>query len=122
MHEVRRLHGLRAPMRDGVRRFADVYVPRAAAVPFPTLVTRTPYESGRDVFIALGVWWAERAYAFVVEDCRGRFESEGVFHAYFPQIEDGFDTVAAQPWCDGHIGTWGRSCAALTQWLTAPLR
>ena len=66
LHEVRLLHGLRVPMRDGVRLSADVYLPRYAQGPFPTIVTRTPYESGRDVFIALGVWWAERGYAFAV--------------------------------------------------------
>ncbi len=125
LHEVRLLHGLRLPMRDGVRLSADVYLPRYAQGPFPTIVTRTPYESGRDVFIELGVWWAERGYAFVVEDCRGRFESEGVFHAYFRDIEDGYDTlecVAAQAWCNGKIATWGRSYGALTQWLMAPLQ
>jgi putative CocE/NonD family hydrolase len=122
-HEPRLLHGLRVPMRDGVRLSADVYVPREPG-PFPTIVTRTPYESGRDHFIELGVWWAERGYAFVVQDCRGRFESEGVFHGYFPDIEDGYDTlewVAGQGWCDGKIGTWGRSYGALTQWLPARL-
>ena len=123
-NEIRLLHNQRVPMRDGVRLSADIYTPRAPDA-FPTIVTRTPYESTRDVFIELGVWWAERGYAFVVEDCRGRFESEGTFHAYFPDIEDGDDTlawIAEQPWCDGKIGTWGRSYGALTQWLTAPLR
>lgn len=111
-------------MRDDVRLSADVYMPQGPG-PFPTIVTRTPYESGRDVFIALGVWWAERGYVFVVQDCRGRFESEGVFHAYFPDIEDGYDTlewVANQTWCNGKIGTWGRSYGGLTQWLSAPLQ
>ena len=125
LHEVRLLHGLSVPMRDGVRLSADVYAPRHPAGPFPTIVTRTPYESSRDVFVALGVWWAERGYAFVVQDCRGRFESGGVFHAYFPDIEDGYDTlewVAGQSWCNGRIGTWGRSYGALTQWLMAPLQ
>ena len=121
---VRLLHGLHVSMRDGVQLSADVYQPQTSG-PFPTIVTRTPYESGRDVFIELGVWWAERGYVFVVQDCRGRFESEGVFHAYFPDIEDGYDTlewVANQPWCNGKIGTWGRSYGALTQWLSAPLQ
>lgn len=121
--EIRLLHGCWVPMRDGVRLSADVYLPRSGG-PFPTVVTRTPYESGRDVFVELGVYWAERGYAFVVQDCRGRFESEGVFHAYFPEINDGYDTiewVANQSWCDGKIGTWGRSYGACTQWLSAPL-
>lgn len=123
MREVRLLHGLRGRMRDGVRLSADVYLP-ASGGPFPTILTRTPYESSRDVFIENGVRWAERGYAFVVQDCRGRFESEGVFHAYLPEIEDGHDTlewVAGQAWCDGKIGMWGRSYGALTQWLSAPL-
>ena len=122
--DIRLLHGLSVPLRDGVRLSADVYLP-AAAGPFPTIVTRTPYESGRDVFIELGVWWAERGYAFAVQVCRGRFESEGTFHAYFPDIEDGYDTLAwlsTQRWCNGKIGSWGRSYGALTQWLTAPLQ
>ncbi|WP_419162709.1 CocE/NonD family hydrolase [Candidatus Palauibacter sp.] len=120
---VRLLHGLRGRVRDGVRLSADVYVP-ASGGPFPTIVTRTPYESGRDAFIENGIWWAQRGYAFVVQDCRGRFESEGVFHAYVPEIEDGHDTlewVAGQAWCDGKIGMWGRSYGGLTQWLSAPL-
>ena len=76
--DIRLPHGLRVPMRDGVQLSADVFQPQVTA-PYPTIVIRTPYESGRDVFIELGVWWAERGYAFVVQDCRGRFESEGVF-------------------------------------------
>ena len=121
--EVRLLHGLRGRMRDGVRLSADVFLP-AAGGPFPTILTRTPYESGRDVFTENGFWWARRGYAFVVQDCRGRFESEGAFHAYLPEIEDGYDTlewVASQAWCDGNIGMWGRSYGGLTQWLSAPL-
>ena len=121
--EIRLLHGCWVSMRDGIRLSADVYLPRSGG-PFPTIVTRTPYESGRDVFVELGVYWAERGYAFVVQDCRGRFESEGVFHAYLPEINDGYDTiewVAKQSWCDGKIGTWGRSYGACTQWLSAPL-
>jgi putative CocE/NonD family hydrolase len=121
--EIRLLHGCWVPMRDGIRLSTDVYLPRSGG-PFPTVVTRTPYESGRDVFVELGVYWAERGYAFVVQDCRGRFESEGLFHAYFPEIDDGYDTiewVANQSWCDGKIGTWGRSYGACTQWLSAPL-
>ncbi len=121
--EVRLLHGLRGRMRDGVGLTADVYLATGGG-PFPTIVTRTPYESARDVFIENGIWWTRRGYAFVVQDCRGRFESEGVFHAYTPEIEDGHDTlewVAGQEWCDGKIGMWGRSYGGLTQWLSATL-
>lgn len=110
-------------MRDGVRLSADVYLP-ALSGPFPTIVSRTPYESTYTGYIAWGIWWAQRGYAAVVVDCRGRFESEGRFHAY---VDDGTDTVDAlswaanEPWCNGRIGTQGRSYGALHQWLAAPL-
>lgn len=122
-YQVRLLHDQGVPMRDGVRLSADVMLPRAQG-PFPAIVTRTPYESGRERFLELAVWWAQRGYASVTQDVRGRFESDGVFGAYAQEAADGYDTidwVANQSWCDGKIGTWGRSYGALTQWLMAPL-
>ncbi|MCH2589119.1 MAG: CocE/NonD family hydrolase [Planctomycetales bacterium] len=116
-------HDLGVPMRDGVRLSADVFLPDRDG-PFPTIVTRTPYESGRDVFLDVAAYWARRGFAFVAQDCRGRFESEGTFRAYADDPTDGYDTiewVGGQGWCNGKIGTWGRSYGGLTQWLSAPL-
>ncbi|HAA60820.1 MAG TPA: hypothetical protein DCE39_07810 [Planctomycetaceae bacterium] len=116
-------HDLGVPMRDGVRLSADVFLPDRDG-PFPTIVTRTPYESGRDAFLDVAAYWARRGFAFVVQDCRGRFESEGTFRAYADDPTDGYDTiewVGGQGWCNGKIGTWGRSYGGLTQWLSAPL-
>ena len=58
-------------MRDGVRLSADVFLPDREG-PFPTIVTRTPYESGRDVFLDVAAYWARRGFAFVASR-RGRF-------------------------------------------------
>lgn len=123
MTGVRLLHDQRVAMRDGIRLSADVYLP-AGQGPFPALVSRTPYESTYTGYIAWGIWWARRGYAAVVVDCRGRFESEGVFHAYVNDGPDTVDTlawVANERWCNGRIGTQGRSYGALHQWLAAPL-
>lgn len=123
VHEVRFLYDQRVPMRDGVTLSADVYLPRGNG-PFPTILFRTPYENGAERFIQWGLWWARRGYAAVAQDCRGKYESEGVFYAYTHEAADGYDTLdwlAAQPWCNGRIGTWGRSYGGLYQWLLAPL-
>jgi putative CocE/NonD family hydrolase len=109
-------------MRDGVSLSADVYLPTGKGS-FPTIVHRTPYESSADRWIRWAVSWAQQGYAAVLQDCRGKYESGGTFYAYNNEAADGYDTIewiGNQPWCDGKIGTWGRSYGALVQWLMAP--
>lgn len=120
-HEVRFLYDLRAPMADGARLSTDVYLPVGGGA-FPAILLRTPYESTRDQHVDWAIWWARRGYAAVVQDCRGKFESEGVFEAYRDDGPDGRDTLAwlaAQPWCDGKIGMSGRSYGGIVQWQAA---
>ena len=84
----------------------------------------TPYESTRERFIAWGVWFARRGYAAVVVDCRGRYESGGQFTAWEHDGADAHDTLtwaAGEQWCNGRIGTWGRSYGGLVQWQLAHL-
>ena len=122
-NRVRFLMDQRVPMRDGVHLSVDVILP-AGDGPFPTITIRTPYESNSHRWLDRGVWWAERGYAYVPADCRGRYESEGEFYPYHPDGPDGHDTlewIAAQPWCNGKIGTAGGSYGGLFQWQLAPL-
>ena len=118
LHDVRLLHDCRVPMRDGVTLSADVYLPLGGG-PLPTIAQWTPYESARERFIDWGVWYASRGYAAVIVDVRGRYESGGAFDAYLPDGADAVDTLewaAASAWCNGRIGTWGRSYGAIVQW------
>jgi putative CocE/NonD family hydrolase len=122
-HEVRLLHDQRVPMRDGISLSADVYLPLARG-PFPTLYQWTPYESTRDRFVGWGVWFAQRGYAAVVSDVRGRYESGGEFYPWLDDGQDAHDSLtwaAGEPWCNGRVGTWGRSYGALVQWQLAHL-
>ncbi len=122
-HDVRLFHDCRVPMRDGISLSADVYVPLRANG-LPTIVQWTPYESTRERFVSWGAWFAQRGYAAVVVDCRGRYESEGRFTAWETDGRDAHDTLtwaAAQSWCNGRIGTWGRSYGGLVQWQLAHL-
>jgi putative CocE/NonD family hydrolase len=103
------------PMRDGVRLGTDVYLPKAEGK-FPVLLTRTPYNKAGSAaavapFVAAG-------YAVVVQDVRGRYQSEGSWVPVRDDPNDGFDTakwIGAQPWCDGGIGTFGSSYGGATQ-------
>ncbi|MGH9748978.1 MAG: CocE/NonD family hydrolase, partial [Candidatus Polarisedimenticolia bacterium] len=115
---------LAVPMRDGVVLRADVYRPDAPGR-FPVLVMRTPYgkdgelESGSERTLSR----APRAgYAVVVQDVRGRFNSQGEFRPYQQEGRDGHDTIewaAVQPWSNGRVGTFGLSYPGAVQWLLA---
>jgi predicted acyl esterase len=106
-------------MRDGTTLVADVYRPRAEGK-FPVLLERTPYD--RTFEADTGVKWATRGYVVVVQDVRGRFNSEGEWYPFKHEIEDGFDTVewaAALPYSNGKVGMFGGSYVGATQLLAA---
>ena len=108
------------PMRDGVKLATDIYLPAsngvALAERFPVILARTPYnKEGEKV---AGRSYAAHGYVFVVQDTRGRYGSEGVWHFLTDDGRDGADTTAwigQQPWCDGKIGTRGTSYVGGTQ-------
>jgi putative CocE/NonD family hydrolase len=111
-------------MRDGTTLYADVLRPVGRGK-FPALLQRTPYDRTSPItrsFLVDVNRAAQRGYAVVLQDCRGRFASEGEFHTFVNEINDGYDTVewaASQPWCDGNVGMFGGSYVGATQWLAA---
>ena len=111
------------PMRDGVKLYADVYLPRREGR-FPTLITRTPYGVQRDGMHSTVIAFARRGYAVVVQDARGRFESEGAWDPFRNEANDGYDTVewaARQPWSSGKVGMHGGSYLGHVQWQAASM-
>jgi uncharacterized protein len=93
------------------------------------LVSRTPY--GKDPAPAspdsenTAYHFAQRGYAVVVQDCRGRYHSQGKFYIDINEGQDGYDTVewaAAQPWSNGKVGTYGGSYLAQAQNALAVLK
>jgi putative CocE/NonD family hydrolase len=110
------------PMRDGIVLRADVLRP-AAAGKFPVLVYRTPY--GKDAAQQEYTTFqhaAERGYAVVIVDVRGRYHSDGDFRPYENEGRDGYDTIewaASQPWSNKAVGTFGLSYPGAVQWLAA---
>jgi uncharacterized protein len=116
------------PMRDGTLLAADIYRPDAEGA-FPTLVERTPYNKSisSEIRAEAHVFFAERGYAFIVQDGRGRYRSEGEFYPFLDdgwlEHRDGFDTVqwiATQPWSDGQVGVIGGSHTGMTAYQIGP--
>ncbi len=107
--------------RDGVGLATDLYLPSGAGR-HPTVLTRTPYNKNGQPVVEMAERWNRRGYAFVVQDCRGRGDSDGAFTPYLNDGRDGFDTiewVAAQPWSNGDVATSGGSYGGRIQWYTA---
>ena len=115
--------GVRARMRDGAELVSDHYYPPHAGQ-FPTLLMRQPY--GRDiastVVYAHPAWFARQGYNVVIQDVRGRGDSEGEFYPFRNEGADGADTIAwlrARPESNGRIGMYGFSYQGMTQLLAA---
>jgi putative CocE/NonD family hydrolase len=110
------------PMRDGVKLSTHVYLP-AAEGEFPALLVRDIYGNGSQAGRQRYARWAtQNGYAFVYQQARGRYDSEGHWYPYFQEIPDGEDTlswIADQPWSDGKVGMFGTSYLASVQWLAA---
>lgn len=108
------------PMRDGIKLATDVYLP--AVVPgkqqerLPVILSRIPYN--KDVAKRAGNYFASHGYAFVAQDTRGRYGSEGVWKFLTDDGVDGKDCAAwigKQPWSNGRIGMLGTSYVGGTQ-------
>ena len=104
-------------MRDGVKLATNVFLPPGDG-PWPVVLTRTPYGKGKAAEREKQeAEYARRGYVRIVQDCRGKFASEGQYRAFIDDINDGYDTVewaAAQPWSNGKIGMIGGSAMGIT--------
>src|SRR6185369_3365139 len=66
--------------------------------------------------------WTKAGFAFVVQDSRGKGKSEGAYHPFVEDPQDGFDTVewlAKQKWSTGKIGMYGASAMGIAANLAA---
>jgi len=110
----------RISMRDGVRLCTNIFRPSNVARG-PVILVRTPYGK-QSVLTANYQFFVDQGYAVVLQDVRGRYDSEGFFTPVSQETADGEDTlnwVGRQPWCDGNIGMMGGSYVGMTQWRAA---
>jgi uncharacterized protein len=113
------------PMPDGVRLATDIYVPKTAGPSnkVPVIFVRTPYnfnfwdiQNGLPADMTAALTAVKRGYAYVVQNERGHFFSEGNYEILGSR-SDGVNTIdwlAKQPWSNGKIGTTG--CSSTAEW------
>jgi len=121
------------PMRDGVRLYTAIYIPRnEPGGPYPFLMERTPYSAGPygdSVYkgsLGPNAALSRQPFIYVYQDVRGRFMSEGNFEEMTPhkegkkpgdkQTDESSDTWDTVDWLlknirnnNGRVGIWGIS-------------
>jgi uncharacterized protein len=115
------------PMRDGVRLATDIYRPKNATGKVPTIFVKTPYNfnywdvrNGVPSDMTAAITAVQRGYAYVVQNERGHFFSEGNYDILGPPTTDGYDTMdwlSKQSWSNGKVGTTG--CSSTAEWQPA---
>ena len=116
-----------ADMRDGTILRSDVYRPSRPGN-YPVLLCRTPYDKSAAGYVETAQELGSRGYIVVVQDLRGRYESDGEWPWHYEDKatisdgQDGYDTVewaVGLPGSDGQVGTWGHSYPAWCIWSLA---
>jgi putative CocE/NonD family hydrolase len=121
------------PMPDGVRLATDIYRPKNAgpANKVPIIWVRTPYNfnfwdvhNGVPADMSAQLAAVKRGYAYVLQNERGHFFSEGNYDILGAPRSDGYnaiDWMTRQPWSNGKVGTTGCSSTAEYQMGIAAL-
>lgn len=110
------------PMRDGVGLSTNIWRPKGATGPLPTILWKTPYNEHvpRGSTARYAIEAVRNGYAFIVQNERGRYFSQGKYEILgYPQT-DGYDTlswIAKQAWSNGKVGTLG--CSSSAEWQLA---
>lgn len=116
------------PMRDGLKLYAEIFVPEKADESLPILMQRTPYSASGRSSESLNAVFPELiqdGYIFVFQDIRGRYKSEGEFvmarpprinkgdPKSFDESSDTYDTIdwliKNVPNNNGRVGVFGIS-------------
>ncbi|MCD8740435.1 CocE/NonD family hydrolase [Mucilaginibacter roseus] len=119
------------PMRDGVKLFTSIYVPKDKSKKYPFMMDRTPYSVapyGTDKYrgsLGPSPLFLKDGFIFVYQDVRGRWMSEGIYEEMTPELEkhkskkdvdEGTDTYDTIDWLlknvagnNGKVGVWGIS-------------
>lgn len=111
------------PMRDGIKLATDIFRPKTNE-PVPIIFVKTPYNfnSWRDGEMRTRTYRAaydavKRGYAYVIQNERGRYFSQGEWEILGAPVTDGYDAFSwleEQSWSNGKIITTG--CSSTAEW------
>ncbi len=114
------------PMRDGIKLCTDIYRPKTDEK-VPIIFSRTPYNFNawgngemRTRTYQQALEAVKKGYAYVVQNERGRYFSQGEWDILGTPLTDGYDAMewmSNREWCNGKIATYG--CSSTAEWQMA---
>jgi putative CocE/NonD family hydrolase len=110
------------PLSDGVRLATTVIRPHAAGgehIPAVLIRTHLSTQNRADPSRFFARLIAEDGYTVVLQECRGRYASEGRFAPFENEASDGAEAlawIAEQPWGSGPVGLVGFGYSAFAAW------
>ena len=127
-HSIREIETCWIPLSDGCKLAARLFLPENAdAVPVPSVFEYIPYRRrdftrARDEVIHR--YFAGSGYASLRVDMRGSGDSDGILQDEYldQEHEDALEVIewiAAQSWCDGSVGMFGKSWGGINALQTA---
>ncbi|NOD89101.1 MULTISPECIES: CocE/NonD family hydrolase [unclassified Ruegeria] len=131
MSDIEVIETVWIPMSDGTNLAARLWLPASARTsPLPCILEYIPYrrrDGTRMRDESMHPHFAAAGYASIRVDIRGYGDSEGVAEDEYShqEIQDGHDAVqwiAAQDWCDGNVGMFGKSWGAYNAFQVAATR
>ncbi len=119
LYGIARKKNFMVEMSDGTKLATDLWMPLGLERA-PVVLVRTPY----------GKTWQAQAYkplvnrgfALIVQDVRGRDDSEGEWIPFYYERDDGYDSIewiTTQPFYNGKLGMIGASYSGFVQWAAA---
>lgn len=110
-------------VEDSINLATDLYLPKGSGL-FPCILIRSPYSKNNFEINGEGAirQFLKRGWVVVVQDTRGKFESNGIYEPFRHERPDGLSIVQwirSQTWSNGKVGGRGGSYVGYTQWAIA---
>lgn len=96
------------PMRDGVRLYGALYRPDAGER-FPVLLIRSPYSTQHPRYVEWARRFVAEGYAVLMQDSRGRYESEDEWRPYVDERDDGYEADQVGLRCSADVRFRGQT-------------
>lgn len=112
----------KVPMRDGILLHTSIALPNAKPEDrFNAILIRSPYGAGNGID-DYAASFLKQNLAFIIQECRGTYRSEGEADLWRQEADDGYDTLewlSKQKWFAGKTVMNGESYPGSCQWQAA---